>query len=302
MSFKCWLENLENPDAIKNPQSVASLWKKNLPTNDNLRNETEINHFVDVMADPEDNGQAIAIDLDRRAIYHPRYDHKPISNNLLNTENEKLENAVGIVTNQYDPEFIFYMGGNHPGRLVITAPPLAYDQTDRELLRSIIWHELGHAIDFIDPKYQKVNPSGHYKWNASKYAKHIFEARRYSDQLRYLMKRANIQDIEKALAGQRNTATKLTDLDKQLAAAPIDQKKQIQNQIDHLNKISSLSPFRIAPALLPVAKAFLNGFTTTKEEFEFPAIVKQDESSIQMAAQLVKKIIESLLFREFING
>lgn len=277
-NFKHWLE------AIDNPEAIAQHWHNNLPNDQDFRNPKEISHFVDLMSDPIMNGQAIALDLHKAIIHQSRYD-KPIVNNLLNIKNIRLKYAHGLVSNRKNPEFSFYMQGKNAGQLVIQHPPLVYDNEDKVLLTSIIEHELGHAQDWLNPKYENIPPSGNFTWNMQKYAENLHEARRLSDQLRSLLIKLNNKEaVLKVLRGQRFTPDKMINKD--------------SNQLKHM-ELNPVSPFALNKELLPVAQAFLNIYK--KEDFNPPAIVQNyNKEFAQEAANCIVKILNMFHLRYFI--
>lgn len=304
ISFRHWLENLDDPNAIQDPDEVAQHWYDNLPVEPPQRNEQAIRGFVNAMSEDWYCGVLTADHLQGHKFTEVMYDDKAISNNLLMISHPNLGMARGIISNEEEPEFKFKMGGINAGNLYITTPPFVYEQTDRDLLASIIYHELGHAIDFLAPKRYDI-PSGRFRYNAEAYAKNINEARRYADQLKWLLRKVgNVQQVISMLEGDRTITH--TDLN---TPPPM------------------LSPFRMSPALLPVAKAFLTRFHGNLTESWlkhlagplltatamaggnlFPPQPKQptaivaneQERSAQEAAQLVKHIMGLMLFRGFV--
>lgn len=290
LNFRRWFENLDDPIGVQNPQAMAKHWQDNLPTEaENAPlNKEAIATFAKYMAEPYTNGEALADHLLGLEVNELRYPDKPISNNLLNVSDERLQDARGFITNQEDPEFRFFMGGSRMGSLIIQHMPVVYTQQDEILVESIIRHEVGHAADWLDPNYRYVPPSGRYKWNATAYAENIHEARRYADQLHYLIRKTG--DVNKVM---------------QMLDGP--------------------SSFRLAPALVPVAKAFLKEYGLKTENWastlatplmmagsflggdkaEPPTqptaiVVNQQNQFAKQAAAVVNKIISMMSLGKFV--
>lgn len=229
LSFRKWLENLADPNAIADPNKMARHWKDNLPNdNPHIKNEAGIKKFADAMSAACSNkpgGETLAHHISKYDSPILAYDES-IANNLINSEDERLREARGFITDQDDAEFSFYMQGDRAGSLLIQHPPVVYDEEDKILINKIITHEVGHAIDWLDPQYQYVPPSGRYIMNAEKYAENIHEARRLSEMLVSLLKES----------GSFNKTMEM---------------------------LQKPGPFVLSPALAPVAASFL--FTFAKE-------------------------------------
>lgn len=254
LSFRRWLEALENPEA------TAAHWMQNAPKGPPQQNEAAIDEFVNVMADPTENGLAIAYDLENRGVYELRYKHRPIAGSLINTDDENLRTAEGIITNQFEPEFVFWMGGSKEGSLVIQHPPLIFDRVDRDMLHSIIWHELGHAIDWINPRFRKIKPYTRSKWNAEAYSKNIHEARQIADQLKVLLRKlGSVEKVMAALEGKRGYED-LSDIGDPTLAGHLGEKIGSY-------KYRPTSPFKLNEDLLPAARAFLQMMERANESF-----------------------------------
>lgn len=228
LSFRKWLENLTDPNAIADPQQMAQHWKNNLPGDNSMKNEAGIKKFADDMSaacSGKPGGENLAHHISKYETPVLAYD-EPIANNLINSDDERLREARGFITEQEDPEFSFYMQGDRAGSLLIQHPPVVYDESDKILIGKVIAHEVGHAIDWLDPNYHYVPPSGRYILNAEKYAENIHEARRLSEMLASLLREVG----------------------------------SFNKTMDMLQKPG---PFVLPPALAPVAAQFL--FTFAKE-------------------------------------
>ncbi len=284
MQFRSWFES--NTEDV---EWLAGHWYKNTPSKEDraLFNEAAINNWVERHADEWLNGQAIKDSLTRE-VMDPRYE-KPIANNLLHTDNNRLKTALGTVTNVLPPDFAFYMGGAEAGNLVIRHPPLAFSEVDRHMLASIIWHELGHAIDWLNPELQNVPVSRpHFKFNWRLYTANIFEARSYPSQIRYLMKRldGDVDKVEQVL----NTAQFPFKMDNRLLKVA-----KVYLRRFGYNYLESWAS-KIAAPVLGAASLFGGQQATTAPN---TAIVSEDNTAKQVA-QLVAKTIDMFTFHKYI--
>lgn len=322
MQFGNWLENedMEWATSEKKQQKllsrtsrVAHRWgQQNGPRME--KNDPGIEIFVEAHADEWKNGEAIASDLARKEVYQIRY-NKQIAQNLLQTNDERLKSAKGVVSNHHMPEFSFCIGADcEPGSLLIRHPPLAFDDVDKKMLDSVIVHELDHAADWLNPEFEGVEPSGKYRFNWKKYADNIYEARAYYTQLMRLLKsfKGDVNKVEAALEGKRPTP----------AFTP--QEKGTKDYYTQQNLISQpQSPFRLSPKLMNVARAFLSKHRKQNENFSKwvgapllaastmfqPAadktvpspVAQQQQDEVQLAAKSLYEIINLLLFRNFVE-
>ena len=267
LNFRCWFEdNFNEPDAIQDPRDVAKLWHANMPREAPKQNAHAVEQFASYMFDIDKNSQAVKNYFDGIYVNEVRYD-QPINNNLLNINDEKLKNAKGLVSSRENPAFKFFMGAELGGNLLIRHPPVFYSIKDEELIRSIIWHELRHAIDWINPEFKDVEPSSQI-FDVEKYARNAYEARAFADQLKFLMKRiGNPNKVMKVLI---NTTYKFPE------------------------------------ALIPVAKAFLKEYSLNAESFDpvfqpSAIVIDQQKEDIRSAAVLVSKIVQMMQFGNFIK-
>jgi hypothetical protein len=311
ISFRRWLEDLEDPFGIKDPEAMAQHWRDNMPMEDPKHNEQAIWDFVNHMSEPWISGVLLADHLSGEKFTEVLYPDKPIAKNFLDIDDPRLGMVRGVVTNEDSPSFRFAMGGRLAGNLYIDVLPMIYEQTDKTLLASIVYHELGHARDFLADKPYDI-PSGRLTFNAEAYAHNLNEARRYSDQLRWLLKTLGSVDVVmKALEGKRTIGQDIAQKYHALGAEP-----------------PVLSPFRMPAALLPVAKAFLERFHQNLSEgwlhklagplvaaasvfsgsgaapavIDRPVLVaNQQQEQVKQCAEMVRHIIGLMLFRNFVK-
>lgn len=265
MKFSRWLEagGLDDPDAFSQKQAddLGALWRQKLPKGHEPFNDSGIQAFVDSMADPAKNGRAIAMALGLKMIEEHRYSSN-LTPDLILVDDDELGVAEGIVTNAKPAVFNFY-----DGDVKIQHPPLVFDKDDELLLESIIRHELGHAIDSINPVYQNIPSSGQFTkfyFHAELYAKNMNEVRRLGSQLRFLLQKVGDPNkVMNLIRGKRNTDEKVRQLRQQMTGP---QQVNIRNQLMHLGDAGAISPFKFPPALLPVAEAFLSYFKPVTAE------------------------------------
>ena len=265
INFRKWLEaedKLQDPHGIEDPEYVGDILYKS-PAGKNIYNDNAISVFAGMMASPELNAKSVADALNGHFATEVRYGPLPISNNLLTVEDHRLRTAVGRVVSPQEPAiFEFFIAGKNQGCIIIQHPPAMYGLTigkqegDAVMMRSIIRHEVGHAGQWINPNLPKMRGTNQLrKWNATLYATNFHEAQQYAEQLRYLI--AQVGDVAKVLVIIRN------------------------------------SPLGFAPAMIPVAEAFLRRYVLQNEVFDPnpPAIVVNQQ---QVAAKQIIKAVTNI--------
>lgn len=290
MKFQNWVE--------------AKGWFERLPKKPLDYNKSQIDVFVMAMSDKTKNAAALYRTLNRQSYNDTRYD-KPIANNLLIYNDARLKNALGAIHNNVEQSiFRFWAEGDKAGSIEIIHPPVIYDETDKHLLSGVLIHELTHADHWINDK--RFKPARFNSFNSEKYVRHWTEARAYSQQLIALLHRIpNRQTILAALSG-------LPSMDK-------FGEKEIPYR-----KVSPFS-WTMSPVLLDFAKEFLAHYQGRNEgvmsniaaplvtgaSLLFPSqnhpqqqpvgvMQQQVRSQSQEAADLIKKIVEKMLFRNFL--
>jgi hypothetical protein len=116
----------------------------------------------------------------------------------------KIDDIQGTVTGRIsaDPDFYCYPKHNLmlaglgeksiESHVMISPPPLEYDNEDRAVLASVIVHELRHAMDFhemgdrMNIDYNK-DMGTHFELNMDDYARNILECRAHVDQVKNLV-------------------------------------------------------------------------------------------------------------------
>ena len=124
-----------------------------------------------------------------------------IAGNLLKVEDENLKDytasvpLVPDISDNYLCKFI--IDGPKAGSLIISHPPLLYDERDKILLGGQFVHELQHAIDWLKGvPFKTYNP----RVDVEAYTQSIHEARAFIVQLKFLLKRfGNPQEVMAAL-------------------------------------------------------------------------------------------------------
>lgn len=248
------------------------------PTESIKYNESEINAFVNAMANPVKNANAINQIIQNLSFTEIRY-QKPLST-LLNIENPRLQNALGAI-NTETGGFKFYLLPPKAGNLEIIHPPVIYDSLDKTLLHGKILHELQHAQDWVDPRFrQKMRPRrlmGKYSFDMFLYAKSLKEARAWGRELAFLMRTLGANQVIAAL----NRPPKW-DVVMGYTKEPI---------------------FNIEQSLIPFAVDFLKNFDTKKESVNLlPTQQVQTTGGERRAASLTAKIIKRMLFRNFVHA
>jgi hypothetical protein len=286
LEFQRWLmEQDEDGDyPVLNPANVARRWYGKMPA-PGAQNEKAIWKFVAEMSDETLNYDFLQIIRRKiRGVSETRYD-EPIEGNLLNTRTGKLKNAIGTIFWPGESNFGFFDTGSKAGELEIKHPPTLFAKQDRELLASIIWHELRHAQDWSrgDVHY----PPKPQKFNTGKYARHILEARAYADQLQWLLGRVkNVQEVMDMLSSGSEFS-----LDESLHEVALQFLGMIGGGTNE--SIASWA----APMVTAAATMFPQGSPATPQQPA--AITREAENPAKEVAVILGKFIKLLLFRNF---
>ncbi len=268
---------------------------------DNLKyNQTAVSDFVERMSDNTKNALAVFLLLTRQTkadFNQLRYSGR-IANNLVEFDDIRLGRAKGLVTGHFtNSAFRFYPKGPKVGNIEIIHPPVIYDNTDKELLRGIIIHELRHAQDFS--KGLKIYTVNDYEFDAKTYIYSLSEARAWADQLNSLVSR--IGSPEKVLQA-------------------LNQQPKWVGVPDTEFRHAKKSPFRLPPELLQAAQGFLKNFNFHESMAAWAAapvlatsllFPQMNDKVKQQAVQavevdkneintLVDKIFNKLLFKNFV--
>ena len=260
MRWKAWLERRD--------------WSQAIPQDELRYNSMAVNHFVDQMANNDENAWVLFLMLSRnRGAWNPvRYNQK-ISENLLTFDNAKLKNAVGEVTPDVNKSIFRFI----KGEIDIIHPPVIYDNTDKKLLFSVILHELRHAQDWINPNI-KFNPVRYNEFNIEKYVSSLVECRAYSEQLRSLM-------------------LELGGVEQVLQAFSQESKPEDVPGYKGYGYVKH-SPFSYPPQMLGFVKEFLSNFTGIKKELVNPPA--QKIAVAKNVVDIVVKIMNLMYFRNFL--
>src|SRR6185436_12486296 len=148
---------------ITDPASIADFWKQVDPDADgspSVINVAESKVMSKTMADNVKNASDWHMATHGRPVRDVRYGPKDISGNLITVNDPHLRDARAMITDEEQAAFVFYKVGPKAGTLRIQHPPVSwYTPTDESLINGIIVHELQHAADFTNPKYDDVRPS-----------------------------------------------------------------------------------------------------------------------------------------------
>jgi hypothetical protein len=187
MNFKLWIENEE----------VSKWWLKNMPQ-DYPFIEAEVEKFAETISNPVYNAILLFnIISGKKFTLKTVYGPKEICGNLLNIKSTHIEDAGGMITDEdHLQKMMVSIDENDKANLIISIKPMSYTDTDETLLKGIIIHELRHAADYHSYMEKGGDPNRFGSAIFSEidlvlYAKHIFEARAYAEQLRWLMKKLN---------------------------------------------------------------------------------------------------------------
>jgi hypothetical protein len=203
MDFKNWFggDKWAGLHSKGDEEVIADKWWDNLPRSENIQpNIAEINNWALLHATNELVLKSIERDIRSSQVIY----HEPISDNLINASSSQLRRAIGTVTTEPVGQFGFIQNGEHAGNLVMTHGPVIFEKYDMDMFASIIYHEVWHAIDWINPAFAKVPPSGKYRFNWKLYTSNLREARSFSAQIRHLLRRLkSIDTVEEALANSQ---------------------------------------------------------------------------------------------------
>lgn len=180
------------------PSSVADLWLRGKPKDENRTNPMEMYFFVGALSDKNANLVAAvhSNSLNQDLVV---YD-KPISKNLLVDDYNSLGDAVSLITknpNRFQCSFIAREKekNNFIGYILFAHPPSYYDEKDKFVIFSILQHELRHAMDFVDNNNKPIpndyvfpKSDGSYEIDVDLYSRNITEVRAHSDQARIILK------------------------------------------------------------------------------------------------------------------
>lgn len=283
MEFKNWLE---------------ANWQEILPKDELKFNKAAVDGFVNQMADVSRNAQAVFALLTRQSFNsQPRYVGK-IGNNFLTFDDPRLQNIKGDVTaNVNASHFKFFHSGDKAGNIEIIHPPVVYDESDKHALYGVVVHELRHAQDWLNPA-AKFKPVKYYEFDVDLYnGENLTEARAYAEELKQLF--IKVGSAKKILA----------TFSQNPSIRPIPGAAYLPSNVPQ--KYVKHSPFSLSPNLLKFAQELLFHFEKSgvNEVFfpsfagqvmQTPAIQRSIEDERQKAATLVVKIIEKLLFRNFV--
>jgi hypothetical protein len=286
-------------------------WHQHIPIDKLAYNESAVSDFVSRMADNNKNSYAVFLNLDRQSsqfdINQVRYNGR-ISNNLLKAEDIRLGRARGIVTGFYkivkgenaekSPVFRFYVKGPRMGNLDIIHPPVIYDDTDKELLRAIIIHELRHAQDFVSGR--EVDAVS-YRFDSEAYMKSISEARAWADQLRELHGRmGDSKKVIRALSQEPKWVgvpnSQFTQAKKSPFRLPGELLQASQDFLKHFEVKESVASWMAAP--LTAASLMLS--PQMQPKISQPVVAQAVEKHKEEAQELVEKIFSKMFFKNFV--
>lgn len=288
MKFRNWIE--------------AQNWLERLPKKPLDYNSSQVNAFVDAMANKGRNAVALYSTINRIAYNDTRY-NKPIANNLLVFNDVRLKNAIGEIHNNIEKsEFKFFPDGEQAGSILIRHPPVVYDNIDKTLLTGVIVHELQHAADWL--KYKNFKPTRFNSFNSEKYVRHWTEARAYSQQLVEILRRIpNKKAIIDALSGHSSTEMfkyggKEMPYPKHaiFSWSPLllDYAKEF---LDHYQGRNEGVLSNIAAPLVMGAASLM---PSNQPQPPVNAMQQQVMSQTQEAANLLTQIVQKMLFRNFL--
>jgi len=197
---------------LSNPDDVANYWKEVDPDKDGspaVINTAEARVMGKAMADNDKNASDWHMATHGRPVYDVRYGPKAIAGNLIKVNDPRLADAQATIltSENNNAELRFYKSGPKAGSFRIQHPPVSwYSPTDESLIEGIIAHELQHAADFTNPKYDDVPPSVEVWFDNNLYAKNLMEARAYAKQLNYLLQKLNYDTgaVLRVLKGRRS--------------------------------------------------------------------------------------------------
>jgi hypothetical protein len=285
MKFHTWVE--------------AKGWFERLPQKPLDYNKSQIDLFVEAMADKNKNSAALYRTLSRQSYKDTRYD-KPIANNLLLYNDVRLKNALGAVHNNVgESEFKFITDGS----IRIIHTPVIYDDLDKHLLFSVIIHELSHADHWLRDK--RFKPTKFNSFNSEKYVKHWTEARAYSQQLVTLLHRIpNRQSILDAF-GRSPTMDTFTHGGKEMVYAKPAVFSWSPLLLDTAKEFLAHYQGRNEGVLSNIAAPLVTGASLLMPQSQMPqkpvnVMQQQVMSQAHEAADLVKQIVDKMLFRNFL--
>lgn len=303
MRFRNWFESEEESGG---PWAHEHPWLKRLGNVD--YNKSQVNVFVEAMADKDKNAAALYQILVNRSSYSNERYNKPIADNLLIHSDQRLKNAIGTV--QFPQRgvspFAFIALGDEAGTIKISPPPVIYDEVDKHLLASVVIHELTHADHWSkDRRFKPAKIRDEYGFNYVKYARHWTEARAYSQQLIFLL---------------RTIPNRQTIVDAFSRPPGIDFYSHDGKELVYNNP----AIFSWSPLLLDYAKEFLAHYqgrnegilsniaaplitaasmlnpTMPPQTQPQPVMQQQVVSQSHEAASLIKQIVQKMLFRNFL--
>ena len=187
MNFKLWLED----------QEIAKWWLKNIPQ-DYPFIDAEVKNFAGTISNPVYNAILLFNMISgKKFTLKTVYGPKEICGNLLNIKSDHIADAGGMITDENNlQKMMVSIDKNDKANLIISIKPMTYLESDEMLLKGIIIHELRHAADYHSYMEKGGDPDNFGSAIFSEvdlvlYAKHIFEARAYAEQLKWLMKKLN---------------------------------------------------------------------------------------------------------------
>lgn len=152
--------------------------------------ENGIRNIVEKMANNHLNVAGLIILITgKHQAYQEERAKGTITGSLLAVDDARLKTydaSVPLVEDNPEYNYIskFIIDGDSAGSLVISHPPLLYDEQDKMLLDGMIVHELQHAIDWVKGESFDVrNP----RMDMRGYLASIHEARAFRSQLKRLM-------------------------------------------------------------------------------------------------------------------
>jgi len=300
MRFRNWFESEEESGG---PWAQNHPWLTRLGKVD--YNKSQVDLFIEAMADKDKNAAALYRSLLRQSYNNERY-NAPIANNLLINNDLRFKNAIGVVSDTKKSGFKFISMGKEAGSISIIHKPVIYDETDKMAMFSVIIHELTHAQHWSKDKRFKAAKVG-YGFNDLKYAQHWTECRAYSQQLIALLEHIpNRQSILTVLTqssggdvfdyeGKQHPYTKIAPVSWQATPLLLDFAKEFLAHYQGRNEgvLSKIAaPFVIATSMLN-PQAILH-------QQPQPVIQQQVVSQKHEAANLIKQIIQKMLFRNFL--
>lgn len=282
--FKMWLESKE--------ESIPDLWTRT-SVDTSFVNEEAVIDFTERMSNRTISAMMFDLILEGKSIETQLY-KEPISENLINIKNKRLQNATGIISSQSKPVFGFHMMGNNSGNMLIQFPPTVFTDEDQKVLKSIILHESVHAYDWAMDRLNDDYPIGNaFKFDTNKYARNLFEVRSFVAQLKMLIK--EIGNINKLTYAFSHGPFALPD-----ELLPIVLQYLRKNINEGIGRL--LLPLAaIGGAAAGAGAAAITGNSNEHPNKPVPIEVKQQTAQAQQAAKLMYQIVELMKFSNFVQ-